>query len=65
MQLVAEDEKNGTKCDDCRRDDQRAAMQLVAEDEKNASLISTAVKLEYVPQCSSSRRTRRTPSNGP
>ena len=41
-----------------------AAMQLVAEDEKN--LVAHHIALHYLePQCSSSRRTRRTPNAGP
>ena len=35
-------------------------MQLVAEDEKNDAQIMMRGQVSYVPQCSSSRRTRRT-----
>ena len=59
MQLVAEDEKNHHTQTGTRHEPLGPAMQLVAEDEKNLTgrLAANAGK---TPQCSSSRRTRRT-----
>ena len=64
MQLVAEDEKNYAYD---RRTVGRAdapAMQLVAEDEKNMAKGLESQIAAIHPQCSSSRRTRRTAALG-
>ena len=60
MQLVAEDEKNLVGVDAGEGAVPVAAMQLVAEDEKNVRRCLACRPMGIPPQCSSSRRTRRT-----
>ena len=60
MQLVAEDEKNSPTAAVHPARFHTAAMQLVAEDEKNINVGMPGGAALNMPQCSSSRRTRRT-----